>query len=82
MREVDFDTYFTSSKMITLDSIYFQPGSRVQCAARAVNNNGNAGLELMSSIVTINKEEGNALLFSHEDHWDTMEYYKCLISGY
>ncbi|XP_016064392.1 PREDICTED: FRAS1-related extracellular matrix protein 2 isoform X2 [Miniopterus natalensis] len=58
MREVDFDTYFTSSKMITLDSIYFQPGSRVQCAARAVNNNGNAGLELMSSIVTINKEEG------------------------
>lgn len=58
MREVDFDTYFTSSKMITLDSIYFQPGSRVQCAARAVNGNGNQGLELMSAIVTIGREEG------------------------
>ncbi|XP_007950639.1 FRAS1-related extracellular matrix protein 2 [Orycteropus afer afer] len=58
MREVDFDTFFTSSKMITLDSIYFQPGSRVQCAARAVNANGNEGLELMSPIVAINREEG------------------------
>ncbi|XP_008575110.1 PREDICTED: FRAS1-related extracellular matrix protein 2 [Galeopterus variegatus] len=58
MREVDFDTFFTSSKMITLDSIYFQPGSRVQCAARAVNANGNEGLELMSPIVTISREEG------------------------
>uniref|UniRef100_A0A8C0L9X7 FRAS1-related extracellular matrix protein 2 n=1 Tax=Canis lupus dingo TaxID=286419 RepID=A0A8C0L9X7_CANLU len=58
MREVDFDTFFTSSKMITLDSIYFQPGSRVQCAARAVNANGNEGLELMSPIVTIGREEG------------------------
>lgn len=75
MKEVDFDTYFTSSKMITLDSIYFQPGSRVQCAARAVNTNGNEGLELMSPIVTISKEEGNIFLFSHEGHWDTMAYY-------
>ncbi|XP_029458608.1 FRAS1-related extracellular matrix protein 2 [Rhinatrema bivittatum] len=58
MREVDFDTFFTSSKMITLDSIYFQAGSRVQCAARAVNSNGNEGLELMSPIVTVNTEEG------------------------
>ncbi|XP_060050888.1 FRAS1-related extracellular matrix protein 2 isoform X2 [Erinaceus europaeus] len=58
MREVDFDTFFTSSKMITLDSIYFQPGSRVQCAARAVNANGNEGLELLSPIITIGREEG------------------------
>ncbi|XP_022376363.1 FRAS1-related extracellular matrix protein 2 [Enhydra lutris kenyoni] len=58
MREVDFDTFFTSSKMITLDSIYFQPGSRVQCAARAVNADGNEGLELMSPIVTVGREEG------------------------
>lgn len=63
MREVDFDTFFTSSKMITLDSIYFQPGSRVQCAARAVNANGNEGLELTSPIITIGKEEGEALAF-------------------
>nr|XP_020040117.1 FRAS1-related extracellular matrix protein 2 [Castor canadensis] len=58
MKEVDFDTFFTSSKIITLDSIYFQPGSRVQCAARAVNTDGNEGLELMSPIVTISREEG------------------------
>ncbi|XP_059121180.1 FRAS1-related extracellular matrix protein 2-like isoform X2 [Peromyscus eremicus] len=58
LREVDFDTFFTSSKTITLDSIYFQPGSRVQCAARAVNADGNEGLELMSPIVTIDREEG------------------------
>ncbi|XP_018610966.2 FRAS1-related extracellular matrix protein 2a [Scleropages formosus] len=58
MREVDFDTFFTSSKLITLDSIYFQAGSRVQCAARAVNSDGNEGLELSSPIVTISVEEG------------------------
>ncbi|XP_059207433.1 FRAS1-related extracellular matrix protein 2-like [Centropristis striata] len=58
MREVDFDTFFTSSKMITLDSVYFQAGSRVQCAARAVNSNGDEGLELSSPIVTVSQQEG------------------------
>nr|XP_020476103.1 FRAS1-related extracellular matrix protein 2 isoform X2 [Monopterus albus] len=58
MREVDFDTFFTSTKMITLDSIYFQAGSRVQCVARAVNSNGEEGLELSSPITTISQEEG------------------------
>ncbi|KAJ8368550.1 hypothetical protein SKAU_G00085780 [Synaphobranchus kaupii] len=58
MREVDFNTFFTSSKLITLDSIYFQAGSRVQCAARAVNSNGDEGLELSSHIFTISVEEG------------------------
>ncbi|TRY65990.1 hypothetical protein DNTS_003770 [Danionella cerebrum] len=58
MREVDFDTFFTSSKSITLDSVYFQGGSRVQCAARAVNSNGDEGLELSSAIVSISLEEG------------------------
>lgn len=58
MREVDFDTFFTSSKRITLDSIYFQAGSRVQCAARAVNSNGDEGLELLSPVSTISQEEG------------------------
>ncbi|KAI5930317.1 FRAS1-related extracellular matrix protein 2 [Manis javanica] len=58
VREVDLDTFFTSSKMITLDSIYFQPGSRVQCAARAVSADGSEGLELMSPVVTIGTEEG------------------------
>ena len=64
MREVDFDTFFTSSKSITLDSVYFQAGSRVQCAARAVNSNGDEGLELSSSIVSISIEEGGWRLYS------------------
>ncbi|KAM9318366.1 FRAS1-related extracellular matrix protein 2b [Pholidichthys leucotaenia] len=58
MREVDFDAFFTSSKLITLDSVYFQAGSRVQCAARAVNSNGDEGLELSSPIVSVSTEEG------------------------
>ncbi|KAI1893608.1 hypothetical protein AGOR_G00125470 [Albula goreensis] len=58
MREVDFNTFFTSSKLITLDSIYFQAGSRVQCAARAVNSNGDEGLELSSHIISVSVEEG------------------------
>lgn len=82
MREVDFDTYFTSCKMITLDSIYFQPGSRVQCAARAVNADGTEGLELLSAIVTISTEEGNRPLPSpREGHWGAAEQYKRLISA-
>ncbi|XP_061626890.1 FRAS1-related extracellular matrix protein 3 [Phyllopteryx taeniolatus] len=58
MREVDTNTFFTNTKSITLDSIYFQAGSRVQCATRAFNANGDAGLELSSPIVSISKEEG------------------------
>lgn len=58
MREVDTNTFFTNTKSITLDSIYFQAGSRVQCAARAFNVKGEAGLELSSPIVAISKEEG------------------------
>ncbi|XP_037533536.1 FRAS1-related extracellular matrix protein 2b isoform X2 [Nematolebias whitei] len=58
MREVDFDTFFTSSKLITLDSVYFQAGSRVQCVARAVNSNADEGLELSSPIVSISTDKG------------------------
>ncbi|XP_028974102.2 FRAS1-related extracellular matrix protein 3 [Esox lucius] len=58
MREVDTNTFFTNTKSISLDSIYFQAGSRVQCAARAFNANGDAGLELSSPIVVVSKDEG------------------------
>ncbi|XP_040187457.1 FRAS1-related extracellular matrix protein 3 [Rana temporaria] len=58
MREVDSNTFFTDTKSITLDSIYFHAGSRVQCAARAVTANGDSGLELMSPIFTVSREEG------------------------
>ncbi|KAM4807701.1 FRAS1-related extracellular matrix protein 3 [Rhinophrynus dorsalis] len=58
MREVDSNTFFTDTKSITLDSIYFHAGSRIQCAARAVNMNGDSGLELLSPIFTVSREEG------------------------
>ncbi|XP_069779228.1 FRAS1-related extracellular matrix protein 3 [Narcine bancroftii] len=58
LREVDSNTFFTSTKIITLDSIYFQAGSRVQCAARAFTAGGDAGLELLSPIITISREDG------------------------
>lgn len=66
MREVDSNTFFTNTKSIVLDSIYFQAGSRVQCAARAVNAKGDVGLELSSSIYTINREEGKVEDASYE----------------
>lgn len=62
MREVDTDTFFTNTKSITLDPVYFQAGSRIQCAARAFNANGDAGLELSSPIAVISKEEGECML--------------------
>lgn len=58
LHEVDSNTFFTSTKMITLDSIYFRAGCRVQCAARAFTASGDAGLELLSPIITISREHG------------------------
>lgn len=71
MREVDIETFFTSSKIITLDSIYFQAGSRVQCTARAVNSNGDEGLELSSPIVSISMEEGQTIC-KLSDYFNTL----------
>ncbi|XP_072477246.1 FRAS1-related extracellular matrix protein 3 [Notamacropus eugenii] len=58
MQEINANTFFTDTKSITLDSIYFQAGSRVQCAARAVSTGGKVGLELLSSVITVSKEDG------------------------
>ncbi|XP_044537637.1 FRAS1-related extracellular matrix protein 3 [Gracilinanus agilis] len=58
MQEVNANTFFTNTKSIALDSLYFQAGSRVQCAARAVSINGDVGLELLSSIITISQDDG------------------------
>ncbi|XP_020845600.1 FRAS1-related extracellular matrix protein 3 [Phascolarctos cinereus] len=58
MQEIDASTFFTNTKSITLDSIYFRAGSRVQCAAQAVSTSGDVGLELLSSVVTVSKEDG------------------------
>ena len=46
---------------ITLDSIYYGPGSRVSCVARAVSNHGDPGREHYSLPVVISKDEGMCL---------------------
>ena len=52
LREVGQRTFFTDTNRITLDSIYFKSGSRIACAARAVNRDGDVGLESISEPVT------------------------------
>uniref|UniRef100_H2YPT4 Calx-beta domain-containing protein n=1 Tax=Ciona savignyi TaxID=51511 RepID=H2YPT4_CIOSA len=54
LRDVAQTTFFTDVNRITLDSIYFKPGSRVACVARAVNMEGDVGLESVSQPVTVN----------------------------
>jgi hypothetical protein len=44
--------------MITLDSIYFGPGSRVRCTARAITYQNYKGLASTSEPVTISRTEG------------------------
>ncbi|XP_064636452.1 FRAS1-related extracellular matrix protein 2-like [Lineus longissimus] len=58
MKDVTHRTFMTRTDSITLDSIYFAPGSRVSCGARAVSNEGNPGLELLSAPVTIAQDNG------------------------
>lgn len=58
LKDVESTTFFTSTHYITLDSIYFSAGSRVQCAARAVNVDGDPGLELDSDAVTVSTSDG------------------------
>lgn len=53
MVDLDTNTVLTATRHVTLNSIYFTRGSQVQCFARAVNLNGEAGRETGSSIVTI-----------------------------
>jgi hypothetical protein len=47
--------------MITLDSIYFGPGSRVRCSARAITYENYKGLASTSKPVTISRKEGLCL---------------------
>ncbi|XP_033631977.1 extracellular matrix protein 3-like [Asterias rubens] len=61
LKDVESNTFFTSTDMITLDSIYFGPASRVQCAARAVSNLGDPGREHYSLPTTISSDEGICL---------------------
>ncbi|XP_014777556.1 extracellular matrix protein 3 [Octopus bimaculoides] len=58
LSNVEANTFFTSTKGITLDSIYFGPGSEVQCGARAVNVDGDPGLELLSFPTIISSGKG------------------------
>ncbi|XP_037791422.1 FRAS1-related extracellular matrix protein 2-like [Penaeus monodon] len=58
LKDVSSDTFFTSTRSITLDSVYFATGSRVQCVARAYSVDGDAGLALASAPVSIAREGG------------------------
>uniref|UniRef100_A0AAY5KU18 Calx-beta domain-containing protein n=1 Tax=Esox lucius TaxID=8010 RepID=A0AAY5KU18_ESOLU len=57
-RELDAGTFLTSTTAMVLDAVYLQPGARVQCSARAVSSAGLVGLELVSPVVEVSKEEG------------------------
>ncbi|CBY08706.1 unnamed protein product [Oikopleura dioica] len=56
LQDVSATTFMTTVNQITLDSIYFGVGSRIQCHARAVKSNGEPGRESASEIVTISDE--------------------------
>ncbi|CAN8012309.1 unnamed protein product, partial [Ixodes pacificus] len=58
LKDIQSKAFFAPVRAITLDSVYFSAGSRVQCAARAVNTDGDVGLEVQSVPVTISMEEG------------------------
>ena len=47
--------------MVTLDNVYLIPGSRVQCVARAVSEDGELGLESASAHVNVSKRKGLCL---------------------
>ncbi|XP_033743920.1 LOW QUALITY PROTEIN: extracellular matrix protein 3-like [Pecten maximus] len=58
LRQLETSTFFASTRGITLDSIYFNRGSKVQCLARAVNFDGDPGREIESTPITISTDEG------------------------
>ncbi|KAH9373408.1 hypothetical protein HPB48_009453 [Haemaphysalis longicornis] len=58
LRDIQSKAFFAPVKAITLDSVYFSSGSRVQCATRAVNSDGDLGLEVQSSPVTVATDAG------------------------
>ncbi|ESO98011.1 hypothetical protein LOTGIDRAFT_174476 [Lottia gigantea] len=58
LQSVESNTFFANTRGISLDSIYFSGGSRVQCGARAVNMEGDPGSELLSEPVIISQTNG------------------------
>ncbi|KAH7953982.1 hypothetical protein HPB49_014729 [Dermacentor silvarum] len=58
LRDIKSKAFFAPIKAITLDSVYFSAGSRVQCATRAVNTDGDVGLEVYSAPVTVAADAG------------------------
>ncbi|KAL3878630.1 hypothetical protein ACJMK2_030964 [Sinanodonta woodiana] len=58
LRDVESNTFFATTRGITLDSIYFGGGSQVQCIARAVNLEEQPGKELGSDVINISTTEG------------------------
>lgn len=57
-KNVESRTFFTETNKITLDSVYFGPGTRVRCVAQAVDENEGFGVESYSDPVTVDPSEG------------------------
>ncbi|KAK6168396.1 hypothetical protein SNE40_020939 [Patella caerulea] len=58
LQDVESNTFFANTRSISLDSIYFSGGSRVQCGGRAVNVEGDPGLQLLSEPVIVSQSNG------------------------
>ncbi|KAK3099400.1 hypothetical protein FSP39_003828 [Pinctada imbricata] len=58
LRDVTSTTFFAPTWKITLDSVYYGAGSRVQCIATPVNYDGDPGRDVRSDPVTIDTENG------------------------
>ncbi|XP_062590289.1 extracellular matrix protein 3-like [Saccostrea cucullata] len=58
LEDIRSTTFFAATNGITLDSIYFTAGSRVQCIARAFNSEGHPGKEMTSRPVIIDNRNG------------------------
>ncbi|XP_068203769.1 FRAS1-related extracellular matrix protein 2-like [Palaemon carinicauda] len=58
LRDVSSYTVFTDTRGRSLDSLYFSARSRIRCLARAYSNDGDAGLEIGSTIVSVAQDGG------------------------
>ncbi|XP_064481470.1 FRAS1-related extracellular matrix protein 2-like isoform X1 [Ornithodoros turicata] len=58
LRDIKSRAFFAPVNGITLDSVYFSVGSRVQCLTRAVNTDRDIGLEVESKPVVVSSTDG------------------------
>ncbi|XP_071125097.1 extracellular matrix protein 3-like [Mytilus edulis] len=61
LEDIVSTTFFASTRGITLDSVYFNSGSRIRCIARAVNVRGEPGHTYQSDPVKVSGKQGLCL---------------------